>query len=131
MVRWAREHRTHHRYAGTDADCVNINRGFFFAHMGWLMMKPRPECVKRMAECNVSDLTSDPLIQFQYDYYEPLMILCNAVIPTFVPYYFFGEELFDSFLWVFALRYIYTLHVAFAGKCHIDFILALLIALHR
>src|SRR5699024_9367149 len=31
-IRWAREHRTHHQYNGTDADCANINRGFFYAH---------------------------------------------------------------------------------------------------
>lgn len=115
-VRWAREHRTHHRFAGTDADCANINRGFFYAHIGWLLLKPHPERVKREAECDLSDLMADPMIKFQYDYYIPLMILLNIIIPTWVPYYFFDENPLDAFLGCFALRYVYTLHIAFCGK---------------
>lgn len=115
VIRWAREHRTHHRFAGTDADCVNINRGFFFAHIGWLFLKPMPECARRMEECNVSDLTSDRMIWLQYVYYTPLMILCNAIIPTLIGWLWLGEDLLNAFLWVFALRYVYTLHVAFTG----------------
>lgn len=36
---WGRDHRVHHKYSETDADPVNIERGFFFAHCGWLMCK--------------------------------------------------------------------------------------------
>lgn len=96
--------------------CIIFHVGFFFAHIGWLLMKPTPECARRMAECDVSDLTSDKLIKFQYDHYPSLMIICNAVIPTLIPYFYFGESLLESFLCAFALRYVYTLHVAFSGN---------------
>lgn len=129
VVRWAREHRTHHRFAGTDADCVNINRGFFFAHIGWLFLKPLPECARRMEECNVSDLTSDRLIWLQYVYYTPLMITCNALLPTAVTWLCFGEDLLNAFLWVFALRYVYTLHIAFSGKGWFQFFVQMIISL--
>jgi len=36
IITWATEHRIHHLHVDTDADPHNINRGFFFAHMGWL-----------------------------------------------------------------------------------------------
>ena len=36
---WVRDHRVHHKYSETDADPHNSNRGFFFAHVGWLMLQ--------------------------------------------------------------------------------------------
>lgn len=115
-IRWAREHRTHHRYTGTDKDCANINRGFFFAHIGWLMLRTHPECARAQAECNVRDLSGDWMIKLQYDYYEPLMLTFNVVLPTLVAHIWLGDALLDCFLSAFALRYVYTLHVAFCGK---------------
>lgn len=116
VIRWAREHRTHHRYTGTDKDCSNINRGFFFAHIGWLMLRTHPDCERAQAECNVRDLIDDWMIKFQYDYYEPLMITFNVILPSLVAHIFLDEILLDCFLSAFALRYVYTLHVAFCGK---------------
>ena len=36
---WCRDHRIRHKYTETYADPHNANRGFFFAHIGWLLMK--------------------------------------------------------------------------------------------
>lgn len=38
-MHWARDHRVHHKYSETDADPHNATRGFFFSHMGWLLVK--------------------------------------------------------------------------------------------
>ncbi len=116
IIEWAREHRTHHKYTGTDADCANINRGFFFAHMGWLMIKMHPECEAKMKECNLNDLWSDPIVRFQYDYYVPLFILINILIPTLVSCYLFDDSFIVCFFGTFMLRYVYTLHISFCGK---------------
>lgn len=59
-----RLHRVHHKYSETDADPTNSNRGFFFAHIGWLMMKKHPEMIKRKREVDVSDIKADPLVRF-------------------------------------------------------------------
>lgn len=37
-MHWARDHRVHHKYSETDADPHNATRGFFFSHMGWLLV---------------------------------------------------------------------------------------------
>jgi len=36
---WCRNHRAHHRYTDTDKDPYNARRGFFYAHMGWILVK--------------------------------------------------------------------------------------------
>ena len=116
VITWAKEHRTHHQFTGTDADCANINRGFFFAHIGWLMMETHPECQKRVEECDVSDLWSDPLIRFQYKHYAILFVLINIVVPTLVPVLLWSEGVPNCFFGTFVLRYVYTLHVSFCGN---------------
>lgn len=45
IYHWARDHRVHHKYSETDADPHNATRGFFFAHMGWLLVKKHPKYV--------------------------------------------------------------------------------------
>lgn len=39
IYEWCRDHRVHHKYSETNADPHDSRRGFFFAHMGWLMLK--------------------------------------------------------------------------------------------
>lgn len=36
---WSRDHRVHHKFSETNADPHNSRRGFFFAHMGWLLVR--------------------------------------------------------------------------------------------
>lgn len=65
MWTWVRDHRLHHKYSDTDADPHNARRGFFFSHMGWLMVRPHPAVVKEGRKIDLSDLKADPLIMFQ------------------------------------------------------------------
>ena len=39
---WSSEHRKHHKHVDTDDDPYDISKGFFWAHMGWLMFKLKP-----------------------------------------------------------------------------------------
>jgi stearoyl-CoA desaturase (Delta-9 desaturase) len=55
----------HHKYTDTNADPYNSKRGFFFCHIGWLMVKKHPDVIEKGKTIDMSDLTSDPLIQFQ------------------------------------------------------------------
>jgi len=64
LTKWVRVHRTHHRYTETSADPHNSNRGFFFSHVGWLMMKHHPAVKHYGKNVDVSDLAADPVISF-------------------------------------------------------------------
>ncbi|CAG2120650.1 unnamed protein product, partial [Medioppia subpectinata] len=123
LIEWARDHHTHHKYEGTNADAVNINRGFFFAHMGWLMLKRHPECEQKRSNVNVDYLWSDPIVRFQYNYYEPLVAVFCIIIPTLIPIYLFNETIVNSFHLCFLIRYAYTLQLSFCGNslAHINY----------
>jgi stearoyl-CoA desaturase (delta-9 desaturase) len=36
-LKWASDHRLHHKYEDTDKDPYSIKKGFWYAHMGWMM----------------------------------------------------------------------------------------------
>jgi len=63
-----RDHRVHHRYTDTDADPHNSNRGFFFSHVGWLLMKKHPEVIRRGRRIDMSDVLADPIVTFGIKY---------------------------------------------------------------
>ena len=107
---WVRDHRVHHKYTETDADPHNAKRGFFFAHMGWLMMKKHPDVLLIGRNVDMSDLREDPVVMFQHRYYLPLALTMSAFVPTIIPWYFFGEDLLYSFLLCGVFRYIHSLH---------------------
>jgi stearoyl-CoA desaturase (delta-9 desaturase) len=46
IFHWARDHRVHHKHSETDADPHNATRGFFYAHIGWLLVKKHPDVME-------------------------------------------------------------------------------------
>lgn len=113
IIRWARDHRVHHKYCDTNADPHNINRGFWFAHIGWLFCKKHPATVEAGKRIDVSDLTSDSLLRFQNKYYFYIMPLLCFVMPTIVPAYFWGEKLINGWMVAGCLRFVLFLHATF------------------
>lgn len=66
VYHWCRDHRVHHKHSDTPGDPHNISRGFFYSHVGWLMLK-KDEVVKvegRKLECN--DLLEDPFVRLNH-----------------------------------------------------------------
>src|SRR5882672_1766118 len=64
-LKWASDHRRHHAYIDEDQDPYNIKRGFWWAHMGWILTKdPSSQGIVK-----VGDLERDPWIRFQHNYY--------------------------------------------------------------
>ena len=110
---WARNHRLHHKYVDTDADPHNSRRGFFFCHMGWLVLRDLPHVLIKRKGIDMSDLKKDPLVMFQKKYYHRLGFLFCLLIPTFVPWYFWNENLMVSFLFLFGFRYAISFHCVF------------------
>ncbi|XP_025266114.1 (11Z)-hexadec-11-enoyl-CoA conjugase [Camponotus floridanus] len=113
LTKWIRVHRTHHRYTDTSADPHNASRGFFFSHVGWLMMKHHPAVKKYGKNVDMSDIAADPVIRFFDKYYPPIMLSLCFVLPTLVPVYIWNET------WIVSIgatisRYLVTLNAAFA-----------------
>ncbi len=68
LFEWCRDHRVHHKFSETDADPHNSNRGFFFAHVGWLLTKKHPDVILKGKQIDCSDLMNDPVIRIQKRY---------------------------------------------------------------
>ncbi|CAK9815809.1 (11Z)-hexadec-11-enoyl-CoA conjugase [Anthophora quadrimaculata] len=64
FYKWIRDHRTHHRYTETCADPHDATRGFFFSHIGWLMVKRHPAVKEYGSKIDMSDIVADPVIKF-------------------------------------------------------------------
>ncbi|XP_063912997.1 acyl-CoA Delta-9 desaturase-like [Zophobas morio] len=102
---WVRDHRGHHKFSETDADPHNANRGFFFAHVGWLMMKKHPEVLKKGKQIDCSDLFEDSVVVFFEKYFWPLKLFFCFIFPTAVPYLVWNESLYWSVMSTIA-RYV-------------------------
>ena len=107
---WSRDHRVHHKFAETNADPHNIKRGFFFAHMGWLCCKKHPDVKEKGAKIDMSDLEANPVVMFQHKHFWWLSVVCNVLLPTMVPVWFWAERFWTSFVFSFMIRYLVTLH---------------------
>ncbi|XP_054736876.1 acyl-CoA Delta-9 desaturase [Anastrepha obliqua] len=110
---WALDHRIHHKFSETDADPHNANRGFFFAHVGWLFLTPHPKVIEKRKVIDMSDLENDKVVMFQRKYYIPLFALLSIALPVLVPCYFWKENWWISFWINFNLRFTCTLNAAF------------------
>ncbi|XP_024938272.1 acyl-CoA Delta(11) desaturase isoform X2 [Cephus cinctus] len=130
-IDWARDHRVHHKYSETDADPHNAKRGFFFAHVGWLLCRKHPDVKEKGEGIDMSDLESDPILAFQRKYYIYLMPVICFMLPTVIPVYLWNETWTNAYFIPAILRYTFTLNMTwlvnsaahlFGGKPYDKFI---------
>ncbi len=75
-LKWASDHRIHHRFEDTDKDPYSINKGFWYAHMGWMM---KNESVN--LPIHAPDLEKNKRVSFQHRYYLVSAILVGYILP--------------------------------------------------
>ena len=82
---WSRGHRAHHRWTDSDKDPYAATRGFFFSHIGWMLIH-RPK--GRIGYADTADLKKDPLVQNlqQIFLFCPNLLLFRS--PTFLSSYY-------------------------------------------
>ncbi|XP_026501242.1 acyl-CoA Delta-9 desaturase-like [Vanessa tameamea] len=110
VLDWARDHRMHHKYSETDADPHNATRGFFFSHVGWLLVRKHREIKEKGHTIDMSDLKADPVLRFQKKYYLILMPLACFILPSIIPT-LWGESLWNGYFVCAIFRYVYVLNV--------------------
>lgn len=110
IYEWSRDHRVHHKYSETDADPHNAVRGFFFAHIGWLLVRKHPDVIEKGRKLEISDLKADKVVMFQRRHYKPSVLLMCFFIPMFVPWFFWGESLWVAYFVPTVLRYTLVLN---------------------
>lgn len=77
VVHWASDHRRHHAFSDTDRDPYGINRGFWNAHVGWVLRNGDPLNFE-----NIKDLERDSMVMFQHRWYVPIGVVAGVVFPV-------------------------------------------------
>jgi stearoyl-CoA desaturase (delta-9 desaturase) len=106
---WCGGHRVHHRYTDTPKDPYNAKAGFWFAHMGWMLVKPDPAY---KVKADIRDLRADPMINFQHTQYFWLGPLVSLVVPTLIAGLGWGDY-WGGYFFAGALRQVFVHHSTF------------------
>ena len=104
IYEWCRDHRVHHKFSETDADPHDSRRGFFFAHIGWLMCRKHPEVSRKGGTVSMQDLADDAIIQFQRRYYKLLATFFTFILPSYIPCVCWNENAYVS-IFICTTRY--------------------------
>ncbi len=104
-LKWAWQHRLHHLYVDEDKDPYNIRRGFFWAHIGWILTRDNSELLYP------SDLTDDPLVMWQHKYWLPIGTLVGFGLPALLGG--FWGDVFGGLLFGGVIRLVVAHHLTF------------------
>ncbi|WP_221031791.1 fatty acid desaturase [Actomonas aquatica] len=75
---WVSDHRRHHKHTDHDDDPYDISKGFWHAHIGWILFKINPE----PPWDNVNDLRKDRLVMWQDKYYVTIAVTAGFLLPA-------------------------------------------------
>ncbi|VEU21637.1 DEKNAAC102568 [Brettanomyces naardenensis] len=85
---WGHSHRLHHRYTDTDRDPYDARKGFWYSHIGWMLLVPNP---RFKARADISDLVDDWVVRVQHRHYLAIMLFMAFIFPALVAKYFFND----------------------------------------
>ncbi|GAA6007440.1 stearoyl-CoA 9-desaturase [Rhodotorula paludigena] len=105
---WSRGHRAHHRYTDTELDPYSAQKGFWWSHIGWMVVKPR----RKPGVADVSDLSVNPVVKWQHRWYLPLIVGMGFVFPCVVAGLFWGDFR-GGFFFAGAARLLFVHHSTF------------------
>lgn len=82
-LHWSSDHREHHKHVDHDEkDPYSISRGFWFAHIGWMLREYQEH--RYTDYSNAKDLQKDKIVMWQHKYYLPLTLLMNIGVPLLI-----------------------------------------------
>ncbi|KAJ8961754.1 hypothetical protein NQ318_021355 [Aromia moschata] len=108
--------QAHHKYSDTDCDPHNARRGLFYTHIGWIMLKKSDEVLSKVENIDLSDLGNDSVVMFQKKTYHLWTVLWCYVIPPLIPWYFWNEDIWLSFIVMGVMRQALTFHFWLLGN---------------
>lgn len=110
IFHWVRDHRLHHKYTDTDGDPHNSTRGFWFSHVGWLLVKKHPHVIALGRSIYMDDITILPEIKLQRKFDPFWNIMWCFGFPTFIGVYFWNEDPMTAFMYMGVFRYVLVLN---------------------
>ena len=117
VLMWASEHRRHHKHVDHDDDPYCISKGFFYAHIGWLIFKLKNDHLYD----NVADLQKDRLVCWQDRHVQSIAVLVSFGIPMTLGFLWNGwQGALGAFLIAGVARIVVLQHCTFLinSACH-------------
>lgn len=114
---WAADHRKHHKHVDHDEDPYDINKGFFHAHIGWILFRYQPAALLD----GVQDLKRDRLVMWQHNHYKTIAIGIGFALPALLGFLYNGWiGALGSFLIAGMARVVLVHHMTFFinSLCH-------------
>ena len=109
ILAWSSDHRRHHKYVDDrDRDPYSIKRGFWFAHMGWILRDYQGD---KIDFSNVKDLQRDPIVRWQHRHYLLIALLSNSALLMAIGW--MNGQLWGAFLLAGLLRIVLNHHFTF------------------
>ena len=106
-LKWSSDHRLHHGKVDGEEDPYNIKKGFWWAHLGWVLHHT-PES----DYTNVRDLKKDPFVMWQHNHYLLTVGITTILTPLLLGL-LWGDPL-GAFLLAGALRLVIEWHSTFS-----------------
>lgn len=110
---WSSQHRDHHRFVDTDQDPYNIKKGFFYAHIGWLIFWKH-----KINYDNARDLQKNRLLAHQHRHYLLWSLTSGIFLPVAIGA--LSGHALGAFLFSVCLRLTLVYHSTFCinSVCH-------------
>ncbi len=109
IIVWSARHRVHHRDVDdNDKDPYSIGRGFWFAHIGWMLRDYPSGAIDYSV---VRDLEKNPITAWQHRWYWTLVWTTNLALPLFLG--LLTGDMLGMFLLVGIGRLVVTHHITF------------------
>ena len=106
-IAWCAGHRYHHQHTDTDQDPYNIQEGFLWAHMLWVMV----EGEKHGDFDSVPDLADDELCQWQHRNYLAISAAFNIGVPVALG--LLTGRIWGMLIWAGLVRVVVLHHLTF------------------
>jgi len=105
---WCRNHRAHHRYTDTSKDPYNAKNGFWYSHLGWMLVKQKANTI---GFADITDLQRDPMIQWQHKYYPHISIGVGVILPVLISSLW--GDIRGGYFYAVAVRIMFVHHATF------------------
>lgn len=106
-IHWCSTHRFHHQHADTEKDPHNIEEGFWWAHMLWILIEGEKDGDYSPAP----DLTDDALCQWQHRHYFLIGTAFNIAVPVALG--LLTGRIWGMLLWAGLVRIVVLHHLTF------------------
>jgi stearoyl-CoA desaturase (delta-9 desaturase) len=109
IIVWCARHRLHHRHVdNNDKDPYSIGKGFWFAHIGWMLKDYESSEIDYTV---VRDLQEDPVAAWQHRWYWTLVWTTNVGLPLLLGW--MVGDILGVFLLAGIARLVFSHHITF------------------